>query len=73
MILILKIETEFANWCYANHIFFYSYTNGCHPGYCKIVKWVHGVPTEGQKMFPIINIQETIESLYTQVFRQSNT
>lgn len=58
----------YQDWCYANHIYFYGFTKDCPQGYCKIIKWVNGIPTEGKKIFEIENIENTIMQLFKQIY-----
>lgn len=60
---------EYRDWCYANHVYFYAFTAGCEKGFCKIAKWVRGVPQQGKKLFKIANVENEIMQLYKQVYQ----
>lgn len=67
----LEANTEHQDWCFTKEIYFYAYSANCPTGFCKIVKWVKGAQTIGQKLFPLDTIENTIDGLYKQIYNKN--
>ena len=63
---------EYYDWCFCNHIYFYSYLIDPIKKICTITKFVKGVATIGKKQFPASEVHQTIQELYKTVYLKNN-